>query len=256
MWFPVIRFEERRDAVELTKIRVPASRGGAPGSGGVGPQVGAVRARNRRRQAAGLAVAGVCTLSMAGLWVGAGQRTAVLELVRPVAVGQVIATGDVRTVLVGADDGVPLIAAGRRDTVVGSTVSGSLPAGTLLTAQMLGALTVPAGSVTLALPVKEGQYPPRLNAGATVALYPSGTNTAPTASTAASGTGSVGVLAQGVVLEVDPSQAGDGAAVLTVQVPQSAAGAIAQTPAVDVVELPAGSNTGMGAAVVAQGGGS
>jgi hypothetical protein len=203
-----------------------------------------VRARNRKRQAAGLAVAGVCTLVFAGVWVSAGQRSAVLELARPVAVGQVIASGDVRTVLVGAGAGagVPLIAADRKDSVVGSTVTGSLPAGTLLTGQMLGAPSVPVGQVTLALPVKEGQYPPRLGAGAPVSLYATGTNAAAPSTAGAGGAGTA--LAQGVVLEVTPSQTGDGASVVTVRVPQSAAGAVAQAQTVDVVELPTAQSGG------------
>lgn len=201
--------------------------------------MGAARSRNRKRQVAGLSVAGVCTLAFAGLWVSAGQRSAVLELARPVAVGQVITAGDVRTVLVGAGNGVPLLAAARKATVVGSTVAESLPAGTLLTEQMLGSPSIPAGSVTVAVPVKEGEFPPRLGAGASVALYASGST--PSASSASTDGGSA--LARGVVLEVDPAQAADGSAVVTVQIPQSGAEAVAQAQAVDVVEFPAGADT-------------
>ncbi|MFG1667645.1 SAF domain-containing protein [Streptomyces sp. Y7] len=95
-----------------------------------------------------------------------GHREAVLVLARPVAVGQELAARDVREVSVSKDSGLAVIPAHARSTVEGRTLGYSMPAGTLLTKDVLGDARVPpAGQAVVAVGVKAGQYPPDLQVG-------------------------------------------------------------------------------------------
>ena len=65
------------------------------------------------------------------------QRTPVLAVTEDVARGQVLSRGDVRVVSVAVDGQVPTMTPGEIQSVVGRTVAASLPAGSLLSPQVL-----------------------------------------------------------------------------------------------------------------------
>lgn len=95
------------------------------------------------------------------------QRTPVFALANDIDRGHVLAVDDLRVVHVGTDDVLMLTPADRSELLVGRAAVVALPAGTLVTADLLaeGRTLVPgAGVVGLAL--SPGQYPtPRLAIG-------------------------------------------------------------------------------------------
>jgi hypothetical protein len=100
-----------------------------------------------------------------------GRREAVLELARPVSVGQQLAAGDLREVSVSTDSGLAVIPAGAKGRAVGRPVAYSAPAGVLLTRDLLGTARIPpAGRGVAAVGLKEGQAPVGLQAGNHVAV--------------------------------------------------------------------------------------
>ncbi|MFD0530374.1 SAF domain-containing protein [Kitasatospora arboriphila] len=143
----------------------------------------------------------------------------VLALARPVAVGQVLSDADLKEVLGAEREGLPVVEADRRASVVGRRAATSLPAGTQLVDAMLGGMPAPAGSVVMALALKEGQYPPGTGPGAQVALFE--------AKPQSEGAGGGAELARGTVLEVVPASGSAAGAVLTVRVPEGRAAAVA-----------------------------
>lgn len=106
------------------------------------------------------------------LWsLAAGDRQRVLALARGVSVGQLLSTADLREVSIAADPAMSTMAASEVSTVVGRALATSLPAGSLLTPDVLGAPLVPsAGQAIIALALKPGIFPPELTPGALVAV--------------------------------------------------------------------------------------
>lgn len=163
------------------------------------------------------------------------HRASVLALARPVAVGQRLTSTDVRVVRVSAESGVATIAASQLHAVLGQTVSVSLPAGALLTSSELGPVDVPAGQAVVAVAVKSGQAPPDLAAGEHVLLVPTASSSVSPGSAAPSGTaGSTAGPWSGVVTGVVPATAVEDTTVVSVQLPTSAARAVAKLPAGDI----------------------
>jgi len=102
-----------------------------------------------------------------------GGRQPVLVLARAVPAGQVLASGDLRTVEVAAGADAGLVPVTARRQVTGRPAALPLAAGTLLTAADLGpAAFPPPGRAVAAVPVKPGQFPPALAAGDRVAVLP------------------------------------------------------------------------------------
>lgn len=157
--------------------RRPAPPAGGPWlSTGKGSDAGSrVRARPRRRSAPHLLLGVLLVLVCAAgfvLWsVTEGGRVSVLALARPMAVGQVLTAADLREVSIATDPGVITLAASQASTVVGRSVATSLPAGSLLSPEMLGAAVVPGpGQAIAALALKPGSFPVELAPGARVAV--------------------------------------------------------------------------------------
>ncbi|MFE0104486.1 SAF domain-containing protein [Streptomyces sp. NPDC059009] len=95
-----------------------------------------------------------------------GDREPVLALARPVDVGQELTRKDLREVSLAKDSGLAVIPAGSASRVTGRTVAYSLPAGALLTRDVLGAAKLPKpGRAVAAIGLKPGQYPPGLERG-------------------------------------------------------------------------------------------
>jgi len=106
------------------------------------------------------------------LWsLAAGDRQRVLALTRAVSVGQLLSTAALREVSIAADPAMSTMAASEVSTVVGRVLATSLPAGSLLTPDVLGAPLVPSmGQAITVLALKPGMFPPELPPGALVAV--------------------------------------------------------------------------------------
>lgn len=166
-----------------------------------------------------------------------GGRRAVWQLVRPVTVGHVLVEQDLRRIDVGVDGDTGVVAA--TSDVVGRPVVTSLPAGTLLSAGMVGPPLLPgAGQAVVAAAVKPGQVPPEVVAGSTVMVV---------AVPAAAVPGSGAVTPPGgewdaVVTGVGPGENGQ-YTVVSLVMARDAARAVAGLPAgqVSIVLVPGGS---------------
>ncbi|MDO0939209.1 hypothetical protein QQY66_48755 [Streptomyces sp. DG2A-72] len=132
-----------------------------------------------------------------------GHREAVLALARPVTVGQELSARDVREASLSVDSGLAVIPARSRASVEGRAVGYSMPAGTLLTKDVLGEARVPpAGQAVVAVGIKPGQYPPDLRAGNRVTVVVAATSDQSTGS-ASSRSSAWDATVTGVHLDTD-----------------------------------------------------
>lgn len=134
-----------------------------------------LRGGRRRRSVPHLLLGALLVLACAAgfvLWsLNVGQRQPVLALARPAAVGHVLSAQDLRQVNIAADPGVSTVAGSKVSTVVGKSMATSLPAGALLSPEVLGTAAVPGqGQAIAALALKAGQFPPELAPGARVSV--------------------------------------------------------------------------------------
>lgn len=181
-------------------------------------QAGQERRRSLLRAAAGVATVVVAAGAGLVLWSATQQRTEVLALARPITFGQVISPGDVRVVDASSLPGVPALTASETGMVVGHRATASLPAGTLLTAALVGSSVLAAGQDAVSLEVKEGHYP-ALGVGDSVRIEDTGSTSSSSSATTPAGPGSQSIDAS--VLSVQPSAdtaSGAGSIVLTVSV--------------------------------------
>lgn len=156
-------------------------------------------------------------------------REPVLELAQPVAAGQVLTVGDVRSVEIAGGGGLDLLPAASVSTVVGRPVAYALPAGSLLTRSSMGAAQVPAtGEATAAVGLRAGQFPPDLTAGARVLVLVSAG--ADQAGAAGTGTPEVGTSWTGVVVGVAAAD-GDQTTVVSLRMKEADARSAAAAPA-------------------------
>ncbi|MGA5506927.1 SAF domain-containing protein [Streptomyces umbrinus] len=113
-----------------------------------------------------------------------GHREAVLVLARPVTVGQELSAQDVREVTISVDSSLAVIPARSRSQIQGRAFAYSLPAGAMLTRDVLGDARIPPpGQAVAAVGLKAGQYPPDLQAGSRVTVVVAATSDASTGST-------------------------------------------------------------------------
>ncbi|WP_435818224.1 PAS domain-containing protein [Micromonospora matsumotoense] len=116
-----------------------------------------------------LVVATVLTFWQVDLRRHAGEQF--LAVARSVPAGVVIADTDVRVVRVANPSGLDLLAADRRDEVVGRAAAVPLSVGSLLVSAQVGpAAWPPAGQAVIAVAVKAGRVPAGLSAGARVVI--------------------------------------------------------------------------------------
>ncbi|MEU6351101.1 SAF domain-containing protein [Streptomyces sp. NPDC047072] len=95
-----------------------------------------------------------------------GHQEPVLVLARSVSVGQVLSGEDLREESVSTDGGLAFIPVRSRAEAEGQPVAYSLPAGTPLTEDLLGAAHIPpAGLAVAAVGLKAGQFPPGVQPG-------------------------------------------------------------------------------------------
>lgn len=186
-----------------------------------------------------------CAVGFAVAASSVDHRAAVLALARPVTVGQRLTSGDLRSVRVSVEAGVATIPASMLTQVAGEQVAVSLPSGALLARAELGPIVVPPGQAIVAVAVKVGQAPPSVSPGEHVLLVAAastnaaagaGTNT----TTPSSSSAGAGGPWPGVVTDVaSPSTATD-TTVVSVQLADTEARAVAALPAgqIDLVVVP------------------
>lgn len=145
----------------------------SPHPSSTGPTITS-RFTNRRRRSVPHLVVGallVTSCTAGGVWwsVVAGERQPALAVARPLTLGAVLESGDLREVSVALDGTVDAIPAIEKSRVVGQRLSVSLPAGVLLPRGALGAPSGPArGRAVAALALEPGQAPPGIAAGVPV----------------------------------------------------------------------------------------
>lgn len=195
------------------------------------------KARRQRRPAllvVGVLLVAICGLVSASLVAGSGDTVAVLALTRPVGAGHVLSASDLRVAHVSGS-GVAGVPASALPSVVGDTVTSSLPAGTLLVAGMVSRSPVPArGTQVVAVSAKSGAVPSGVAAGRNVSLVWTGAGKSVGASTLVPS-------AQVVDVRVDPAS---GQTLISVVVSDSLAAEVAQASAAGqlaVTLLPVGS---------------
>jgi hypothetical protein len=188
-----------------------------------------------RRPRRPLAIAGGAVVLAASAALGGAlavqgdHRVAVLTLARPVAAGQTVSADDLAIAHLSGS-GVHGIAASYASQLVGETAQANLPAGTLLTAQMLSPSSVPAsGQQLVAVALKPGAFPPSLVPGRKVSVLQVGT--------ANGGSLRPTVLVPSArVLQVEPDSA-TGVTVVSLVVDGPLALAVAQASASGAVSL-------------------
>lgn len=172
-----------------------------------------------------------------------GQREEVLALARAVSVGQVLAAHDLRPVRIAAGPEVATVPVSETSKVVGQPVVTSLPAGSLLSPQLVGsAPLVPAGQAVASVALRPGAFPREVAPGAAVLVVSAQT------SSAAGGSAGVPPAAEAVavwpatVVSVTGGDHQEATTVVSVQLAETAARQVAAVPAgqVALVLVPGG----------------
>jgi hypothetical protein len=163
------------------------------------------------------------------VYLGSDTRVPVLVVARPVAVGQELASADLRVVRLVPAPGVEVVRAGDISAVVGHTAAVPLVAGSLLTAGELGPVSwPPAGQAVVAAPVKSGRLAAGVGPGThvvVVSVTPAGTG-------AGQGTaGQPALNVAGVVVAVTAGVDGAGTSVVSLLLPKDSAAVVAGTSA-------------------------
>jgi SAF domain len=203
----------------------------------------------RRRQLP-LVVVGVllvlgCALAFTDASLHLGSREEVLVVARPIAAGQVVTSGDLRSARLSTGSGLPTVPAADEGSVVGRPAAVPLAAGSLLTTSEVGSGSpVGSGSDVVAVGLKTGAFPPDLAPGDRVQVVP--VTSTSTGGTDASGGGPTSASPiSATVLGVDAAPAGtDGPTVFSLQVARDDASEVAELNAAgqaSLIQLGAGS---------------
>jgi hypothetical protein len=186
------------------------------------------RPRRPALAAAGALLVLLCGITSAALASAGHDRLKVLALARDVQAGQVLSGDDLRIAELSGT-GLQAIAATGASAALGQTLTASMPAGTLLNASMLTPAPVPAtGQQLVAVAVKPGGVPEQAAPGRDVSLI----QVVSTSGVAGSGPGVLVARARLLSIHAD---AASGLQVLSVQVPQSSALAVAQASAAGAI---------------------
>ena len=188
------------------------------------------RPRRPALAAGGALLVLLCGVLSAAVASSADDRVRVLALARDVQAGQVLTSADLKVAQV-AGSGVSALGAAGAATVVGETVTASLPAGTLLNEQMLTTAAVPsAGSQLVAVAAKAGAVPEQALPGRDVSLL------RVAAASDAGGAQATVLVARARLVSIRTDE-GSGLQVLSVQVPAQAALAVAQASAAGAIAV-------------------
>lgn len=156
----------------------------------------------------------------------------VLEAARTLPAGHVIASGDLVPVT-GQPRGASLIPAAAKDTLLGRQLQLEVPAGALVAPGDFGPFP-PAGMTLVPVAVKPGQYPPALQGGDQVAVFP-----APGGTSAAVPSPTAHAAATARVVQLQATSDSSGTVVVLLETSTAQAPAIAQVPGVVLVGLDA-----------------
>jgi len=203
----------------------------------------AVLPRRRRAAVVGLGVALVCAGAAvsAAVTLAAGDRVAVLSVVRPVTAGSAVAGADLGEARVASDPGLDPIPVAQRDGVVGQLADVDLRPGTLLTRSQLTSAAIPAaGQAVVGVSLRPGQLPARpLRHGDRVLVV----QTPDAAASTADGPAAPSPQARGAVVVGTGQRGADGAVVVDLVVREDDGVALAGAAAagrLSLVLLPRG----------------
>lgn len=134
-----------------------------------------LRATKRHRSIPHLLLGALLVLACAAAFIvvslNFSNRHAALALARSVSVGQKLTTQDLKQVNITVDPGVSIVDISQVTSMVGKTMSESLPAGALLTPAAVSGAGIPAaGQALVALSLKSGQFPPEVSPGTQVSV--------------------------------------------------------------------------------------
>lgn len=157
-------------------------------------------------------------------------RSAVLVATHELTAGHVIVPGDLKPAT-GSGPAASVVLANQSGVLVGHQLRTDVPSGALLSANDVGPYP-PAGTTLVPVAVKPGQYPPNLQPGYQVAVFP--TTTAVGNSTQAA----AHAAATGRVVQVDAApDTSNGTVVVLLATPVDQAPTIAQAAGVVLVTL-------------------
>lgn len=209
----------------------PPAREPAPGTSERSSRRTLLRSSRRARLLAALALTVACALAVPLLATSlASKPTKALAAARDLPPGTTITAADLAVVTASGPSGA-LVSAAQESALIGRSVRAEVPAGALLDDADLGSFP-PAGSSIVPVAVKPGQYPANLQTGQSVEVFPIPSGDAATQPELQQST------ASGTVTQMAPvPEDGSGQMVIDLEVSDAAAPAIAQAPAVVLVEL-------------------
>lgn len=228
----------------------PYSKEALPGAGGYSPVPAQQVKPKRRRRSPGtlfrtsprvrylvcatLVVVGAITVPTL-YHLATGPQPQVLVALRELPAGHVITQGDL-----GAADGTgpaaSVLPASIKNQLLGHQLKLQLPTGALLSSGDFGPFP-PTGMTVVPVAVKPGQYPPNLQGGDLVAVFP----TAATTGTAMQE--SAHAAATGRVVQIQAASDASGTVVVSLETSAAQAPAIAQAPGMVLVTLDAQGDT-------------
>ena len=156
----------------------------------------------------------------------------ILAALRPLPAGHVITPGDLGPVT-GPTTGASVIPAGMSSQLLGHQLKLELPQGALLSPGDFGPFP-PTGMTVVPVAVKPGQYPPTLQGGDQVAVFPT-----PGSATSATAQAATHAAAGARVVQLQPAADSSGTVVVLLETTSAQAPAIAQAPGVVLVTLDA-----------------
>ncbi|WP_232668630.1 SAF domain-containing protein [Pseudonocardia sp. TRM90224] len=179
-----------------------------------------------------LLVAG-CALGALVMWTGAGQRVDVLAAARDITAGHVLEPADLRTVSVAGIDEVSVVPASRTSQLIGLAAAVPVPAGALVPAGLVrrDGLLLPRGAIVMSIAVQAGAVPPQAGPGSAVRVLP-----IPPSATSPGRVPGRGVDA--VLLSVAPASSTESQLVVSLQLAEADAAALATSGDVAVALLP------------------
>jgi hypothetical protein len=131
-----------------------------------------VRERKPALAALALLLIAAGVLASVYLQMQAGNRIGVIQVTQRVSQGQQITGSDIAEVMVAQDKSIDYVTWSQRGLLGKYTAQADLVPGTLLIGQMLTSAPAAGGnSMTIAVTLKEGQYPPSLAVGDTVSAF-------------------------------------------------------------------------------------
>jgi hypothetical protein len=170
-----------------------------------------------------------CALAFADASLHLGSREEVLVLAQPVAAGQVLSAGDLRSARVSTGSSLAVVPVAAEQSVVGRRAAVALVAGALLTTSEVGAPPpVAAGFDEVAVGLKPGAYPPDVAPGDRVQVVPVASSSA--GSSTAGATSGSPVAATVLAVDAAPADTSN-PTVLSLQVATRDAGEVASLAA-------------------------